>query len=44
MSINKVTIVGNLGANPENKTFQDGGSLTNVNIYTDESYKDQNGN
>ena len=44
MSINKVTIVGNLGANPETKTFQDGGSLTNVNIYTDESYKDQNGN
>ena len=44
MSINKVTIVGNLGANPETETFQDGGSLTNVNIYADESYKDQNGN
>jgi len=44
MSINKVTLVGNLGADPEIKVFQDGGSLTNVSIYTDESYKDTQGN
>lgn len=38
MSINKVIIVGHLGANPETHVFKDGGSLTNVSIYTDESY------
>lgn len=44
MSINKVTLIGNLGADPEIKVFQDGGSLTNINLYTDESYKDTQGN
>jgi single-strand DNA-binding protein len=44
MSINKVTIVGHLGANPETHVFKDGGSITNVSIYTNEPYTDAEGN
>jgi len=40
MSINKVTLVGNLGADPETKTFENGSSITNVSIYTSESWTD----
>ena len=43
MSINKVTIVGNLGANPETKVFQDGNSITNITVYTEEKWNDANG-
>ena len=43
MSINKVTIVGHLGANPETKTFQDGNSITNITVYTEEKWNDSNG-
>ena len=39
--INKVIIVGNLGNDPETRTFPDGGSVTNVSIATTESWKDK---
>ncbi len=39
--INKVIIVGNLGQEPETRTFPDGGSVTNVSIATSESWKDK---
>ena len=44
MSINKVTLVGNLGANPETHTFKDGNISTRVSLYTNESYPDAKGN
>jgi single-strand DNA-binding protein len=39
--VNKVIIIGNLGNDPETKTFPDGGSLTNISIATSESWKDK---
>ena len=39
--INKVILIGNLGNDPELKSFPDGGSLTNVSIATSESWKDK---
>jgi single-strand DNA-binding protein len=42
-SVNKVILIGNLGADPEIKTFQDGNSLANIRIATSESYTNQAG-
>lgn len=39
--INKVIIVGNLGDDPESRTFPDGGVLTNISVATSESWKDK---
>ena len=39
--VNKVIIIGNLGNDPETRTFPDGGSLTNISIATSESWKDK---
>ena len=39
--INKVILVGNLGNEPETRTFPDGGSLTNISVATSESWKDK---
>jgi len=39
--VNKVIIVGNLGNDPETRTFPDGGSLTNISIATSEKWKDK---
>lgn len=39
--VNKVIIIGNLGQDPETKTFPDGGSVTNISIATSESWKDK---
>lgn len=39
--INKVILVGNLGNDPETRTFPDGGSLTNISVATSESWKDK---
>ena len=39
--INKVILVGNLGNDPETRTFPDGGSLTNISVATSESWKDR---
>ena len=40
-SVNKVIIVGNLGADPEIKSFQNGGKIANLRIATSESWKDK---
>lgn len=40
-SVNKVILVGNLGKDPEQKSFQSGGSVVNLNIATGESWKDK---
>ncbi|HEY8189503.1 MAG TPA: single-stranded DNA-binding protein [Micavibrio sp.] len=41
-SVNKVIIVGNLGADPEVKTMQSGDKVVNLSIATSESWKDKN--
>jgi len=41
-SVNKVTLVGNLGADPEVRTFQNGGKVCNLRIATSETWKDKN--
>ena len=40
--INKVILIGNLGADPDARMTQQGSAVTNLNIATDESYKDKN--
>ena len=40
-SVNKVIIVGNLGADPEVKSFQNGGKICNLRIATSEDWKDK---
>lgn len=40
--VNKVILVGTLGRDPETKTFQNGGSLTQFSIPTSESWTDKN--
>lgn len=40
-SVNKVIIVGNLGADPEVKSFQNGGRIANLRIATSEDWKDK---
>lgn len=40
-SVNKVILVGNLGADPEVKSFQNGGKVCNLRLATSESWKDQ---
>ncbi len=41
-SVNKVILVGNLGADPEVRSFQNGGKVCNLRIATSESWKDKN--
>ena len=41
-SVNKVILVGNLGADPTVKSFQNGGKVCNFRIATSESWKDRN--
>jgi single-strand DNA-binding protein len=40
-SVNKVILIGNLGADPEVKSFQNGGKVCNIRIATSESWKDR---
>ena len=40
-SVNKVIIVGNLGRDPEVRSFQNGGKVVNLNIATSESWRDK---
>jgi single-strand DNA-binding protein len=40
-SVNKVIIVGNLGKDPEIRTFPSGGQIANVTIATSERWKDK---
>jgi single-strand DNA-binding protein len=41
-SVNKVIIVGNLGNDPEVRTFPSGGKVCNFSIATSEKWKDRN--
>ena len=41
-SVNKVILIGNLGADPEVRKFQNGGSVCNLRIATSENWKDKN--
>ena len=41
-SVNKVILVGNLGADPEVRSFQNGGKVCNLRIATSETWKDRN--
>ena len=41
-SVNKVILIGNLGADPEVRTFQNGGKVCNLRIATSENWKDRN--
>jgi single-strand DNA-binding protein len=40
-SVNKVIIVGNLGADPEVRSFQNGGKVCNIRVATSETWKDR---
>jgi single-strand DNA-binding protein len=40
-SINKVILIGNLGADPEIRSTQDGREIANISIATTESWKDK---
>ncbi len=40
-SVNKVILIGNLGADPEVKSFQNGGRIANLRVATSESWKDR---
>ncbi len=39
--LNKVTLIGRLGANPESKTMNSGAEIVNFSIATSESYTDK---
>ena len=41
-SVNKVIILGNLGADPEIRTFGNGGKVANLRIATSERWRDKN--
>ena len=41
-SLNKVMLIGNLGADPEIRSFQNGGKVANLRIATSEQWKDRN--
>src|SRR3954465_12740589 len=41
-SVNKVILVGNLGRDPEARSFQNGGKVVELRIATSESWKDRN--
>ena len=43
MSVNKVILIGNLGADPEVKDLEGGKKVANFNIATTERYTDRNG-
>lgn len=40
-SVNKVILIGNLGADPEIKTMQSGDKIVNLSLATSESWKDK---
>ncbi|MGE5952156.1 MAG: single-stranded DNA-binding protein [Qipengyuania vulgaris] len=41
-SLNKVMLIGNLGADPEIRSFPNGGKVANLRIATSEQWKDRN--
>ena len=42
--VNKVILVGNLGADPESRSLNNGGEVVNMRIATSEQWKDRDGN
>ena len=43
MSVNKAILIGRLGADPETRYMQNGEAVTNINLATTETWKNQNG-
>ena len=41
-SVNKVILIGNLGRDPESRSFQNGGKVVELRIATSETWKDRN--
>lgn len=41
-SVNKVILIGNLGRDPEVRSFQNGGKVCNLRIATSDTWKDRN--
>jgi single-strand DNA-binding protein len=41
-SVNKVILIGRLGADPEARSFQNGGKVVNLRIATSETWRDRN--
>jgi single-strand DNA-binding protein len=41
--VNKVILVGNLGADPESRSLNNGGEVVNMRVATSESWKDRDG-
>ncbi|WP_424931609.1 single-stranded DNA-binding protein [Amaricoccus macauensis] len=41
-SVNKVILVGNLGRDPESRTFPSGGKVVNLRVATSERWRDRN--
>ena len=42
--VNKVILVGNLGADPEARSLNNGGEVVNIRVATSETWKDKDGN
>jgi single-strand DNA-binding protein len=42
--VNKVILVGNLGDDPESRSFSNGGEVVNLRVATSENWKDRDGN
>jgi single-strand DNA-binding protein len=42
--VNKVILVGNLGADPESRSLPSGGEVVNLRVATSENWKDRDGN
>lgn len=42
-SVNRVFLIGNVGADPQIKTFASGNKVANITLATSERYKDRNG-
>ena len=42
--LNKVTLIGRLGKDPEVKTFEGNSKVANFTLATDEKYRDSQGN
>jgi single-strand DNA-binding protein len=43
-SVNKVILIGNLGADPEARSLTSGGEVVNMRVATSEQWKDRDGN
>ncbi|GAA3999051.1 single-stranded DNA-binding protein [Sphingomonas humi] len=43
-SLNKVMLIGNLGKDPEARSFSNGGEVVNLTVATSENWKDREGN